>query len=211
VSDQPTIHSSATDPSWSAFLDVIAATNGLVAAVVTDCELVITPREQHALLRFAPEQTFNARMANGLESRELVRAAVERVYRQAVQSVVVEVREAVPPLTWLAERGQARQSIEVRGAAVEDIPVVETFLRGLRDAGYRIRFTGRYADYLASDYWRKSLRRADALERAERRCAVCNAPGQLDVHHRTYDRLGYESGADLIALCRGCHSRHHMR
>jgi hypothetical protein len=209
--DQPTVHSSANDPSWSAFLDAIAATNGLVAALVTDCELVITPRERHALLRFPPEQQFNARMANGAANREVVRAAVERMYRQPVQTVGVQVGHAVPPLTWLAERGQARQMIEVRGAAVEDISVVETFLRGLRDAGYRIRFTGRYADYLASDYWRESQRRADALDRAERRCAVCNAAEHLDVHHRTYDRLGYESGADLIALCRGCHSRHHMR
>jgi hypothetical protein len=58
-----------------------------------------------------------------------------------------------------------------------------------------VRFTGKYQDYLASTYWRDSRRRRQALERAEHRCAICNSARRLDVHHRTYERLGFEVDA----------------
>lgn len=61
--------------------------------------------------------------------------------------------------------------------------------------------------YLRSDHWRET--RLAALERAEHRCQVCNRDGSLDVHHRTYERLGEERPADLTVLCRACHSLFH--
>jgi len=33
------------------------------------------------------------------------------------------------------------------------------------------------------------------------RCALCYADGPLEVHHRTYERLGHEELTDCIALC----------
>lgn len=67
-----------------------------------------------------------------------------------------------------------------------------------------------YADYFAyrqSDHWREMRRLA--IEHAEHRCQLCNAAGNLEVHHRTYERLGRERLADLIALCADCHRWHH--
>jgi hypothetical protein len=64
-----------------------------------------------------------------------------------------------------------------------------------------------YPDYLRTEHWQ--LVRQAALRRARWRCQVCNAPGRLDVHHRTYERRGQEWAADVVALCRGCHARHH--
>jgi hypothetical protein len=61
--------------------------------------------------------------------------------------------------------------------------------------------------YLRSDHWGET--RAAALERAEHRCQVCNGAKQLDVHHRTYERLGEERDADLTVLCRKCHDLFH--
>jgi 5-methylcytosine-specific restriction endonuclease McrA len=61
--------------------------------------------------------------------------------------------------------------------------------------------------YLRSPHWLRVRR--DALERAEYRCQVCNANKTLDVHHRTYERLGNEAPADLTVLCRRCHERFH--
>lgn len=61
--------------------------------------------------------------------------------------------------------------------------------------------------YLRSPHWLKV--RGEALERAEHRCQVCNAAGSLDVHHRTYERLGREAPTDLTVLCRRCHERFH--
>lgn len=66
-----------------------------------------------------------------------------------------------------------------------------------------------YDEYLKSAEWRQ--RRYDAIRRANFRCQLCNSDGRgkLQVHHRTYDRIGRESPADLIALCAECHSKHH--
>lgn len=36
-------------------------------------------------------------------------------------------------------------------------------------------------------------------------CALCNVKAQLDVHHRTYERLYSELMTDCVPLCRKCH------
>lgn len=69
-----------------------------------------------------------------------------------------------------------------------------------------------YAEYLQSPQWRS--KRPYYLGKAMYRCQLCNKAGGpdgrgLDVHHRTYERVGAEIDADLIVLCRDCHSRHH--
>src|SRR5947207_3117264 len=61
--------------------------------------------------------------------------------------------------------------------------------------------------YLRSDHWRET--RLGALDRAEHRCQVCNRTERLDVHHRTYERIGEERPADLTVLCRRCHDLFH--
>ncbi len=65
-----------------------------------------------------------------------------------------------------------------------------------------------YADYLASPQWQ--ARREWTITAAGYRCQLCNASGPLDVHHRTYERLGHELPGDLIALCETCHERVHL-
>lgn len=64
-----------------------------------------------------------------------------------------------------------------------------------------------YRDYLRSDHW--ATVRAEALARALYRCALCNRDMNLQVHHRTYERLGYELPSDLTVLCDECHHRFH--
>ena len=67
-----------------------------------------------------------------------------------------------------------------------------------------------YGLYLQSPAWR--ARAAAALRRAGYRCMICNADRwftRLEVHHRTYERLGRESPEDLIVLCRHCHKLFH--
>lgn len=71
-----------------------------------------------------------------------------------------------------------------------------------------------YREYLGTLHWAE--RRRWALERARHRCAVCNARGfdpdvTLQVHHRTYKRLGCERVDDLTVLCDDCHAAHHDR
>lgn len=64
-----------------------------------------------------------------------------------------------------------------------------------------------YATYLQSSTW--EILKTAALERFDRRCAICYSADELEVHHRTYDRLGDEFISDLVPLCRLCHKRHH--
>lgn len=61
-----------------------------------------------------------------------------------------------------------------------------------------------YYEYLLSSKWQE--KRTQALELAEHRCQVCNSPDKLEVHHRSYDRLGCELPTDLTVLCQGCHA-----
>ncbi len=65
-----------------------------------------------------------------------------------------------------------------------------------------------YKDYLLSPEWQ--AKRKEALRLAGYRCQVCYAGDvTLDVHHRTYKRLGHELITDLIVLCRPCHDIFH--
>ena len=64
-----------------------------------------------------------------------------------------------------------------------------------------------YLEYIQSDEWR--LKREWALLFWSRRCVICYSPDFIEVHHRTYERLGHEWLTDLIVLCRSCHERHY--
>lgn len=64
-----------------------------------------------------------------------------------------------------------------------------------------------YEDYLRSAKWQR--KRRAALARAEHRCQVCSGRDRLNVHHRTYERLGDERPADLTVLCETCHEIFH--
>ncbi len=64
-----------------------------------------------------------------------------------------------------------------------------------------------YARYLSSAQW--AATRAEALDRAEHACQLCNGTTGLQAHHRTYDRVGAERPADLVVLCERCHHHFH--
>lgn len=66
-----------------------------------------------------------------------------------------------------------------------------------------------YLAYLNSPAWRRT--RTRALQDAHYRCHQCGARRDLQVHHRTYERLGAESPEDLEVLCANCHEGAHVR
>jgi 5-methylcytosine-specific restriction endonuclease McrA len=80
----------------------------------------------------------------------------------------------------------------------------------IRDVRLReLGFNSYWAYRSSADYMQ---RRAEARAAADGACAHCDATGmQLDIHHRTYERLGRESAWDLIALCPACHAAAHGR
>lgn len=64
-----------------------------------------------------------------------------------------------------------------------------------------------YDEYMQSDEWRE--RANQAIERAGNSCQLCNSQDNLHVHHRTYERLGWEKDMDLTVLCEDCHNHFH--
>jgi hypothetical protein len=64
-----------------------------------------------------------------------------------------------------------------------------------------------YRSYLRSGHW-MALRSA-YLARFGAGCQVCGR-SPMDIHHRTYRRLGAEPLTDLVGLCRECHQAAHL-
>lgn len=65
-----------------------------------------------------------------------------------------------------------------------------------------------YLAYISSDRWRNSPARLAELEAAGHSCRTCDRRPpevRLEVHHRTYARLGRELVRDLTTLCSDCH------
>lgn len=67
-----------------------------------------------------------------------------------------------------------------------------------------------YHEYLQTLAWQ--ARRKKKLKQAGNRCQICNTnQRRVDVHHRTYERRGYELDEDLTVLCEDCHALFHQR
>lgn len=64
-----------------------------------------------------------------------------------------------------------------------------------------------YAEYLKTAEW-QNFRKA-VLKRAHYKCQLCNAGGELHVHHNNYDNRGNELYSDVIVLCKDCHTKFH--
>ena len=82
--------------------------------------------------------------------------------------------------------------------------------RHLRSVGGFEEMTSeQYRAYLQTDEW--AHRRNIAVCCALHRCQVCYRGSRLEVHHRTYERVGHEMPEDLIVLCADCHELFHDR
>lgn len=108
----------------------------------------------------------------------------------------------------IAEHLCGDEGDDLDSAAIRDVAAVGRAYDAIR--AVVVRTVGRgidYKAYLRSSRWLQL--RGDMLETAGHRCQVCNRPGLLNVHHRTYERIGVESPEDLIVLCEPCHTLFH--
>lgn len=64
-----------------------------------------------------------------------------------------------------------------------------------------------YETYLRSPHWQRT--RKLKLQQV-RHCERCGDWRHLEVHHRTYARVGAEEMTDLEVLCADCHDKHHQ-
>ncbi len=67
--------------------------------------------------------------------------------------------------------------------------------------------TTAYVEYMASDDWQR--RRDRYTMEHDYACHRCRAHEGLQLHHRTYARLGAELDGDLCWLCESCHGIQH--
>lgn len=96
--------------------------------------------------------------------------------------------------------GNERRDIAPAGRANTEGAIDAQRLRDLRAMPYVL--------YLRTPEWQRT--RADALRRAGYRCSLdATHRDRLEVHHRTYERLGAERARDVIVLCHDCHRLHH--
>lgn len=81
---------------------------------------------------------------------------------------------------------------------------VGAFFSSFRDS----QFTKRDKKlYMKSSSWKQKRERI--LYRDCYMCVSCLSSDQLEIHHKTYKRLGNEKDSDLVTLCRKCHQRQH--
>jgi len=73
----------------------------------------------------------------------------------------------------------------------------------LRNLGYKS-----YWDYLDSNHW-KNFRRTYLENLGLYRCEFCHAGAPLNLHHKTYKRLGNENLDDVVLVCESCHTAIH--
>jgi len=64
-------------------------------------------------------------------------------------------------------------------------------------------------DYYRSWWW--SQKRAEVSQIRPQKCTVCGTSDALNLHHKSYERLGKENLADLIWLCEPHHMELHYK
>ena len=66
-----------------------------------------------------------------------------------------------------------------------------------------------YQDYLKTEHW-KILRRR-LIKKSRGVCAICGVKCKriMQLHHKTYVRLGEERPSDMMVLCPNCHRKVH--
>ena len=94
---------------------------------------------------------------------------------------------------------------EVYEQAMADLRVAPTFQARIQLQANREG--KKYHEYLMSTEWAE--KRQACLEYYDHHCSLCYDNEQLQVHHRTYERVYHESPSDLIALCDNCHKKFH--
>jgi hypothetical protein len=66
-----------------------------------------------------------------------------------------------------------------------------------------------YSEYLLTDHW-KDIRERKLASKSSYICYACGERSGLELHHKTYKRIGKEWLNDLVWLCRDCHEKTHV-
>lgn len=64
-----------------------------------------------------------------------------------------------------------------------------------------------YTEYTRSDHWRNF--KAEYYKTRKKKCGRCGKTKNIQLHHKTYARIGKELPEDVIPLCGRCHGMTH--
>lgn len=67
---------------------------------------------------------------------------------------------------------------------------------------------GTYKEYLKTNHWKNTKDRM-YKSKYKYECYCCGTKKLLQLHHKSYNRVGNEKLNDLIWLCGGCHNLVH--
>lgn len=67
-----------------------------------------------------------------------------------------------------------------------------------------------YAQYLQSEHWKDVRKRFWNSKLHNNSCYACGNKNNLQVHHKTYKRIGHEKLNDFLLLCDDCHKETHQ-
>lgn len=144
--------------------------------------------------------------ANAMERQEIEAAVRRREWEHATLQLE---RDGLDWRTWerLAEIEGARIEGRDSEAVGDAVPTGRRgWSRGLTVQQLRAL---PYPIYLLTEHWQAVRDRA--LIAAGYRCQRCERGDHLDVHHKSYARLGEEPSEDVWVLCRSCHLAEHRR
>lgn len=65
-----------------------------------------------------------------------------------------------------------------------------------------------YKDYLKTEHW-KNIKMKMKNSKYKYMCYSCKSKTKLQLHHKSYKRVGNEKLTDLIWLCEDCHKKTH--
>lgn len=66
-----------------------------------------------------------------------------------------------------------------------------------------------YREYLNTAHWKQV--RNDIYKKRKKICYCCQKEiNRLEVHHKTYERIGKERRGDLVLVCPACHEEIHQ-
>ncbi|MGL5766031.1 MAG: HNH endonuclease [Sarcina sp.] len=67
-----------------------------------------------------------------------------------------------------------------------------------------------YSAYLKTNHWKQL--RENMIIRSNGRCEDCGTTeGEMNIHHLTYNTLGFENKEDLVVVCIHCHAKRHRK
>lgn len=100
---------------------------------------------------------------------------------------------------WRAKAGSRKGKKQSAAKKGKRRPARKSFVRANGSVDYR--------QYIDSRAWKR--KRAKVIAERGSKCEVCGATSGIQVHHKTYKRLGREAPSDLQILCGGCHANSH--